>query len=76
MAKTIMRVGLWLPTLTQDAEVFIKRCDECQRYKALVCKDAMPLRPMMGARAFAKWGIDFIGPIDPLAMKFKLNTSL
>ena len=29
----------------------------------------MPLRLMMGARAFAKWGIDFIGPIDPLAMR-------
>ncbi|MCO5567206.1 hypothetical protein L7F22_020894 [Adiantum nelumboides] len=27
----------------------------------------MPLRPMMGARAFAKWGIDFVGPIDPPA---------
>ena len=25
----------------------------------------MSLRPMMGARAFAKWGIDFIGPINP-----------
>ena len=22
---------------------------------------------MMGARAFAKWGIDFVGPIDPFA---------
>ena len=31
-------------------------------------RDDIPLRPMMGARAFAKWGIDFVGPIDPLAM--------
>ena len=69
MAKTIMRVGLWWPTLMQDVEGFMKRCDECQRYKALVWKDPMALRPMMGARAFAKWGIDFIGPIDPPAMR-------
>ena len=69
MAKTIMREGLWWPTLMQDAEVFVKKCDECQRYKAVIQKDTMPLRPMMGARAFAKWGIDFIGPIDPPAMR-------
>ena len=47
----------------------MKRCDECQRYKAPVQKDAMPLRPMMGGRAFAKWEIDFIGPIDPPTMR-------
>ena len=29
----------------------------------------MPLRPMMGARAFAKWGINFVGPIQPPAHK-------
>ena len=29
----------------------------------------MPLRPMMGARAFAKWGIDFVGPIESPAHK-------
>ena len=27
----------------------------------------MPLRPIMSARAFAKWGIDFVGPIKPPA---------
>ncbi|RYA42855.1 hypothetical protein DD606_25405 [Enterobacter cloacae complex sp. GF14B] len=31
--------------------------------------DSMPLRPMMGARAFAKWGIDFVGPIQPPAYR-------
>ena len=29
----------------------------------------MPLYPLMGARAFAKWGIDFVGPIDPPAYR-------
>ena len=27
----------------------------------------MPLRPLMATCAFAKWGIDFIGPIKPPA---------
>ena len=34
MAKTIMRAGLWWLMLMQDVEVFVKRCDECERYKA------------------------------------------
>ena len=69
MAKTIMRAGLWWPTLMQDAKVFMKKYDKCQRYKAPIQKDAMPLRPIMGERAFAKWGIDFIEPIDPPQMR-------
>ena len=66
-AKAIMRAGLWWPTLFRDANEYVRRCDECQRYKAPIRRDKMPLRPMMGARAFAKWGIDFVGPIDPPA---------
>ena len=31
----------------------------------------MPLRPMMGAQAFAKWGIYFVGPINPPAHRTK-----
>ena len=66
-AKTIVRDGLWWPTLFKDVEQFVKRHDECQRYKAPMHRDDMPFRPMMGARAFAKWGIDFVGPIKPPA---------
>ncbi|MCO5600819.1 hypothetical protein L7F22_054935 [Adiantum nelumboides] len=52
-----------------DAEEFVKICDDCQRTKTPRGRDDMPLRPMMGARAFAKWGIDFVGPIAPSAYK-------
>ncbi|MCO5602801.1 hypothetical protein L7F22_056940 [Adiantum nelumboides] len=52
-----------------DSEEFVKRCDDCQRTKTLRGRDDMPLRPMMEVRAFAKWRIDFVGPIAPLAYR-------
>ena len=58
-----------MANIVQDAKAYVKRCDTCQRVEALLCRDKMPLRPMMGARAFTKWGIDFIGSIDPPTMK-------
>lgn len=32
--KAIMRAGLWWPTLFQDAALYVKGCDVCQRTKA------------------------------------------
>ncbi|MCO5561815.1 hypothetical protein L7F22_015439 [Adiantum nelumboides] len=65
MAKSILYAGIWWPTLFMDAEELVKRCDDCQRTKTPRGRDDMPLRPMMGARAFAKWGIDFVGTCPP-----------
>ena len=56
---------LWCSTLFQDVAEYEKRWDECQRTSAPIRKDNMPLRPMMGDRAFAKGGINFVGPIHP-----------
>ncbi|MCO5548151.1 hypothetical protein L7F22_001609 [Adiantum nelumboides] len=69
MAKSILYAGIWWLTLFMDAEEFVKRCDDCQRAKTPRGRDDMPLRPMMRERAFAKWGIDFVGPIAPPAYK-------
>ncbi|MCO5568337.1 hypothetical protein L7F22_022036 [Adiantum nelumboides] len=69
MAKAIHVVGIWWPTLFMDAKEYVKRCDDCQRMKTPRGRDDMPLSPMMGARAFVKWGIDFVGSIVPHAYR-------
>ncbi|MCO5577035.1 hypothetical protein L7F22_030857 [Adiantum nelumboides] len=71
MARAILMAGIWWPTLFADAKEFVRRYDACQRAKMPTRVDSMPLRPMMGARAFAKWNIDFVGPIQPPAYKTK-----
>ena len=69
IAKAIMTSRLWWPTLFEDAEEFVKRCDACQCTKTPIQEDNMPLRPIIGACAFAKWGIDFFGHTNPLAYR-------
>ena len=66
-AKNIVWSGLWWPMLYHDAQEFVKRCEQCQWSKTPTMYDNMPLWPMMSTRAFAKWGIDFVGPIKPPA---------
>ncbi len=44
-AKAIIRAGLWWPTLFQDAALYVKSCDECQRTKVPIRRDNIPLRP-------------------------------
>ncbi|MCO5556414.1 hypothetical protein L7F22_009963 [Adiantum nelumboides] len=68
-AKAILVAGICWPTLFMDVEELVKRCDDCQITKTPRGQDDMPLRSMMGARAFAKWGIDFVGPISPPAYR-------
>ncbi|MCO5549244.1 hypothetical protein L7F22_002711 [Adiantum nelumboides] len=68
-ARAILMVGIWWPTLFADAKEFVRRCDACQRAKMPTRVDSMPLRPKMGAIAFAKWGIDFVEPIQPSAYR-------
>ena len=67
MAKLILWSGLWWPTLHMDALEFVKRCEQCQCTKPPVARQEMLLRPIMATRAFAKWGMYFVGPIKPLA---------
>ncbi|MCO5561919.1 hypothetical protein L7F22_015544 [Adiantum nelumboides] len=62
-AKEIFIAGIWWPTLFMDGKEYVKRCDDCQRTKTPRGRDDMPLRPMMVAIAFEKWGLDLVGPI-------------
>ena len=54
IAKTILWLELWLPTLHMDAQVYVAKSEECQRTKPLVHRDSMPLRLIIATQAFAK----------------------
>ena len=65
--RKILQAGLWWPTMSKDAHFFTKNCDLCQRLGQPTDRDRMPIYPVIPLQPFAKWGLDFIGPIKPKA---------
>ena len=64
--QKIREAGYWWPHLHRDVHQFIKECDPCQRIGAPAVRHHWPLTPIVPLAPFEKWGVDFIGPIQPL----------
>jgi hypothetical protein len=55
--------------MNKDVLEFVKACDVCQRIGKPARRQLWPLNPIMLLSPFEKWGIDFIGPVNPTSGK-------
>jgi hypothetical protein len=62
--KIIMK-GYYWPSIFRDSYVFSRSCDKCQKFVGKEHLSSMPLQPFLPDFPFSKWGLDFIGPINP-----------
>ena len=65
IVNRIRSAGYWWPHLIRDVKAHVRSCDQCQRMGAPSFRNHWPLTPIIPLAPFEKWGIDFIGPINP-----------
>ena len=68
-ARKIWQSGLWWPTTLKDIIRYSKECDLLQRLGQPPEQARMPHHPVLPLEPFQKWGLDFVRPFKPPAMR-------
>ena len=63
LAKKIIRLGYYWPSLESDSANYVKRCKECQLHADLIHAPASSLHPTTAPWPFSTWAFDIIGPL-------------
>eukprot|EP00253_Pinus_taeda_P029982 PITA_29982 len=61
----ILQAGYCWSTLHQDVRRYMSQYDRCQRMGKPTPKDEIPMQPQVTFEPSEKWGMDFVGPINP-----------
>lgn len=69
IAFKVLQMGYYWPTLHQDMKKYISQCDWCHRMGKPTPRDEMAQQPQVTFDPFHKWGMDFIGDINPPSKK-------
>ena len=48
--------------MQKEAQKYVKKCDQCQRYAPNIHQPGGVLNPLSSLWPFAQWGIDIVGP--------------
>ncbi|XP_065626490.1 uncharacterized protein LOC136066309 [Quercus suber] len=66
--------GYWWLGMQQEAQDYVKRCDQCQRFAPNIHQPGGVLNPLSSPWPFAQWGLDIVGlfPREPGNKKYLL----
>ncbi|PKI59080.1 hypothetical protein CRG98_020535 [Punica granatum] len=73
LAKKLMRLGYFWSTMETDCVNHVRHCHLCQVYANRIKAPPNELHPMAAPWPFSMWGMDVIGPINPVSTPFWLT---
>ena len=56
--------GYWWPGMQKEAQEYVKKCDQCQRFAPNIHQPGGVLNPLSSPWPFAHWGLDIVGPFS------------
>ena len=59
--------GYWWPSMQKEAQEYVKKCDQCQRFAPNIHQLGGNLNPLSSPWPFAQWGLDILGPFPKAA---------
>ena len=62
LAHRAITQGYWWPRMQQEAQEYVKKCDQCQRFAPNIHQPGGVLNPLSSPWPFAQWGLDIVGP--------------
>eukprot|EP01018_Ginkgo_biloba_P012948 Gb_20485 [translate_table: standard] len=65
LAKKLLIIGYYWPTMEKDSYQYVKRCVACQRHGDLIHVPSQALQPITAPWPFFTWGLDLIRKINP-----------
>ncbi|XP_031096982.1 uncharacterized protein LOC116001233 [Ipomoea triloba] len=74
LARRIMLIGYYWPSIQLDCESLAKSCESCQLYARVPGRPATFYHPVSSAILFAKWGVDILGPFPQLTGRRRFIT--
>ena len=53
--------GYWWLSMEKEAQEYVKKCDQCQRFAPNIHQPGGVLNPLSSPWPFAQWGLDIVG---------------
>jgi hypothetical protein len=64
LAKKILKIGYYWPTLNEACSIFIHTCIKCQLYADKIHAHASTLHIIQALWPFLMWAFDVVGPLE------------